>query len=95
MPQGDYEGALKRALHIYRQNGRKSLIREGVWCRVVGMLMQTGWDDATVIIYVIFIILSMPVSAPQITRREIIFYAQLFSHAILLVSKLTPVKTAV
>jgi len=48
MPQGDYEGALKRALHISAEwlkifNAGK----EG--CRVVGMLMQADWDAATVL----------------------------------------------
>jgi hypothetical protein len=41
MPQGDYEGALKRALLIYRQNGWKSLMQGGVG---IGMLMLWDWD---------------------------------------------------
>ena len=40
MPQGDYEGALKRALLIYRQSGWKSLMQEGG--------VQGGSDDAKV-----------------------------------------------
>ncbi len=47
MPQDDYEGALKRALHISAE--WLKIFNTGRWfCRVVSMLLQVGWDDATV-----------------------------------------------
>ena len=46
MPQGDYDEALKRALYISAEWLKIfNTGKEG--CRVVGMLMQDGWDDAT------------------------------------------------
>ena len=45
MPQGDYDEALKRALYISAEWLKIfNTGKEG--CRVVGMLMQDGWDAA-------------------------------------------------
>jgi hypothetical protein len=48
MPQGDYDEALKRALYISAEWLKIfNTGKEG--CRVVGMLMQDGWDDAAML----------------------------------------------
>jgi len=52
MPQGDYEGALKRALHIsagWLKIFNAGGVGMGMLMQDGWVLMQTGWDAATVL----------------------------------------------